>query len=45
MSFIPHSAADRQEMLRTIGVSSEDELFADIPEKFHVGDIIRGKPL
>jgi len=40
MSFIPHSAEDRQEMLRTIGVSSEDELFADIPEKFR-----RNEPL
>ena len=34
MSFIPHSEADRQEMLRTIGVSSEDELLAVVPEKF-----------
>jgi glycine cleavage system P protein (glycine dehydrogenase) subunit 1 len=40
MSFVPHSEADRQEMLRTIGVSSEDELFADIPEKFR-----RSEPL
>jgi glycine dehydrogenase subunit 1 len=40
MSFVPHSEADRQEMLRTIGVSSEDELFADIPEKFR-----RNEPL
>ncbi len=38
MSFVPHSDADRQEMLRTIGISSEDELFADIPEKFRLGD-------
>jgi len=36
MSFIPHSQADREEMLRAIGVSSEDELFADIPEKFRL---------
>lgn len=36
MTFIPHSAADRQEMLRTVGVSSEDELFANIPEKFRL---------
>ena len=36
MSFIPHSDADRKEMLRTIGISSEDELFADIPEKLRL---------
>lgn len=36
MSFIPHSEADRCEMLRTIGVASEDELFSDIPEKFRL---------
>jgi glycine dehydrogenase subunit 1 len=36
MSFIPHSEADRKEMLRAIGVSSEDELFADIPENLRL---------
>jgi glycine dehydrogenase subunit 1 len=36
MSFIPHSDADRKEMLRTIGISSEDELFTDIPEKLRL---------
>jgi len=36
MTFIPHSDADRREMLRTIGVDSEDELFANIPEKFRL---------
>jgi glycine dehydrogenase subunit 1 len=36
MSFVPHSEADRREMLRTIGASSEEELFADIPEKFRL---------
>jgi glycine dehydrogenase subunit 1 len=36
MTFIPHAEADRREMLRTIGVSSEDELFGNIPEKFRL---------
>jgi glycine dehydrogenase subunit 1 len=36
MSFVPHSEADRREMLRTIGVSSEEELLADIPGKFRL---------
>jgi len=36
MSFVPHSNADRKQMLRTIGVSSEDELYADIPKQFRL---------
>lgn len=32
MPYIPNSDADREEMLRAIGVSSFDELLADIPE-------------
>ncbi len=36
MSFVPHSDADRQEMKRVIGISSEEELFTDIPEKFRL---------
>ena len=31
--YIPMTETDRDEMLETIGVSSIDELFADIPEK------------
>lgn len=31
--FIPMTETDREEMLKVIGVSSVDELFADIPEK------------
>ena len=30
--FIPHSAADREQMLKTIGVPSADALFDCIPE-------------
>jgi glycine dehydrogenase subunit 1 len=32
MSFVPHSDADRAEMLAAAGVSSVDELYSDIPE-------------
>ena len=39
MPFIPHTEADVREMLDTIGVSSIEELFAEIPEA------IRAKPL
>lgn len=31
--FIPMTETDREEMLKVIGISSVDELFADIPEK------------
>lgn len=31
MAFIPHTAADRETMLRAIGVSSVEELFLDVP--------------
>lgn len=31
--FIPHSDSEREEMLRTIGVKSVDDLFLDVPEK------------
>ena len=32
--YIPNTQADRQEMLRTVGLSSIDELFGDIPEGY-----------
>jgi len=33
MTYVPHSEADRQAMLKTIGVKSIEELFAVVPEK------------
>ncbi len=33
MTYVPHSEADRQAMLQTIGVKSIDELFAVVPEQ------------
>ncbi len=36
MSYVPHSEADRQEMLRAVGASSEEDLFTDIPEKLRL---------
>ncbi len=32
MSFVPHSDADKREMLRTAGVADLRELYADVPE-------------
>ena len=34
MNFIPTTKKDRDEMLKTIGVSSVEDLFSDIPEAF-----------
>lgn len=36
MRFLPHTDADRQSMLETIGVSDMRALFADIPSRFHL---------
>jgi glycine dehydrogenase subunit 1 len=36
MPYIPHTEADTQEMLATIGVSSIDDLFREIPENLRV---------
>ena len=36
MRFLPHTDADRTAMLETIGVSGIQELFADIPARFHL---------
>jgi len=32
--YLPNTDADRRAMLEAIGVSSAEELFKDIPEKF-----------
>lgn len=39
MPYIPHTPADREAMLATVGVASMDELFADIPPT------LRARPL
>ncbi|HHW27809.1 MAG TPA: aminomethyl-transferring glycine dehydrogenase subunit GcvPA [Firmicutes bacterium] len=36
MNFIPNTKKDREEMLETIGVSSVEELFSDIPESLRL---------
>lgn len=38
MAFIPHTDQDVTEMLATIGVNSEDELFADLPEQVRLNE-------
>jgi glycine dehydrogenase subunit 1 len=39
MSFLPHTPAEREAMLRAIGVSSVDDLFADVPEALRSGPL------
>ena len=36
MRYIPHTEADVQRMLETIGVASLDEFFAGVPEKYRL---------
>jgi glycine dehydrogenase subunit 1 len=40
MAYLPHSDADRAQMLRTIGARSVDELFDDIPEHLRRRDLL-----
>src|SRR6185312_6615246 len=43
MAFIPHTSADVEEMLATIGVSSIEQLFEEIPKKLRAR-ALRGVP-
>ncbi len=40
MSFVPHSDADRSEMLAKVGVSDVRELYADVPAELILDDLI-----
>lgn len=39
MSYVPHTDADRQAMLKTLGVISTDALFDDVPEHVRFPDL------
>lgn len=41
--YLPATEKDKQEMLATIGVSSIDDLFADIPENVKYKKSIKSK--
>ena len=45
MRYLPLSETDRSEMLATIGASSVDELFRDVPEEVRLTGPIRGLPM
>ncbi|HET9640100.1 MAG TPA: aminomethyl-transferring glycine dehydrogenase subunit GcvPA [Allosphingosinicella sp.] len=44
MRYLPLADSDRQEMLRAVGASSIDDLFADVPEAARLRDKIEGLP-
>jgi glycine dehydrogenase subunit 1 len=44
LRYLPLTDADRQEMLRTIGASSIDDLFVDVPEAARLSGKIAGLP-
>ncbi len=45
MTFVPNPQAVRQEMLKVIGLESMEELFADIPAKYHLRQLDLGSGL
>lgn len=45
LPYLPHTEADRNAMLRQIGVSSVDELFRDIPQRFRNARFDLPRPL
>src|SRR5688500_12498730 len=44
MRYLPLSDSDRQQMLATIGASSVDDLFVDVPEAARLAAKIEGLP-
>jgi len=40
MRYIPHTPEEREQMLKTIGVDSLEELFTSIPEKYRLGQLL-----
>lgn len=43
--YVPNTNSDREEMLKSIGVNSIDDLFLDIPQQFYNPDLELPKPL
>ena len=40
MDYVPHTADDEQKMMEVTGIRSIDELFADIPEKYRLRELL-----
>ena len=45
MSYVPHTAADREAMLAAIGVDSIEDLFHDVPEGHRYSEFSLPAPL
>jgi len=45
MNYIPHTEADRQEMMATIGIKDIDELFHDVPADFRYPQLDLPEPM
>ena len=45
MNYVPHTASERAAMLRTIGLESERDLFADVPGKYRFPELDLPAPL
>ncbi len=45
MSYIPHTDAERQEMLKVIGVGSMDELFEAVPSEYRFPSLALPEPM
>ncbi len=45
MSYVPHTDAERKEMLGTIGASATGDLFSAIPEDYRFPDLVLPPPL
>jgi len=44
MDYTPHTPDDEKRMMQTIGITSLDELFGDIPPRFRLGDLCNLPP-
>jgi len=45
MTYVPHNAAERRQMLDRIGVQSVEDLFSVVPERYRFPEVILPKPL
>lgn len=44
MDYVPHTADDEKKMMETAGIRSIDELFADIPDKYRLRELLHLPP-
>jgi glycine dehydrogenase subunit 1 len=44
MDYVPHTPEDQREMMETVGISTVDDLFTDIPEKYRLKRLLELPP-